>query len=118
MERFCENCNAPQSETAKFCASCGTQTPIASVQPTQPIEPQYESPYSYQDNKSKSISVKQIEKRTIIGIVMLALGALGLGFMLATSVLATFARLLFALISFAIMLIGLICILKKERQSH
>jgi len=36
MERFCHNCNASQSATAKFCASCGAQTLVAPVQPDQP----------------------------------------------------------------------------------
>jgi hypothetical protein len=47
MERLCHNCNAPQSETAKFCANCGTQVlvtamPLPMYQP--PPEPQIQIP--------------------------------------------------------------------------
>jgi len=35
MAKFCHECGAPLLDIAKFCASCGTQTPILPMQPSQ-----------------------------------------------------------------------------------
>lgn len=47
MKKFCHNCGAPQSDAAKFCASCGTQVLVAAMslpiyQP--PPEPEIQIP--------------------------------------------------------------------------
>ena len=75
MAKFCQSCGASQSDAAKFCAGCGVQTSTAAP----PTKPQLQQP----SIRGNSVSVKRMDKRAIIGAIMLALGALGVGFCLA-----------------------------------
>jgi len=121
MERFCTNCDAPLSETAKFCANCGIQVPALPVQPIQTVK--RDNGPSIADNELKPTSVKRTEKRTIIGIVTLTSGAFGMGVTvgnllplhLSFYAISSILGLILTFTFFAAIVVGSSLIIMKER---